>query len=81
MMNESTKKTAGIILGMMKPYPRTIDLPDGGEIHGYLKNGEPVHFKASDGNLFVAIGDVPEYGSPPLSAADALAIVRQAARL
>ena len=79
-MNEIIKKTANVILGMMKPYPHTIDLPDGGEIHGFLKNGEPVHFKASDGDVFVAIGDVPAYGSLPLSASDALNIIRMAAR-
>lgn len=81
MMNEIIKKTANIILDMMRPYPDTIDLPDGGEIHGFLKNGEAVHFMARGGDMFVAIGDLPEYGSPPLSTSEALMIVRKAARL
>ena len=63
------------ILKLLMPNPEIINLADGGEIHGRLKNGESVHIKSSDGILYVAIGEIPEHGSPPVSPLQAYQIL------
>lgn len=68
-----------IILRLLRPDPHVIELEDGSEIHGHLHNGEAVHIKNSDGKLYVAIGEIPPYGSPEVSPVEALAIIQNAA--
>jgi len=59
------------ILALMQSSPRVTTLEDGGEIHGVLQNGVPVHIKISYGELCVAFDDVPAYGSEPISPEEA----------
>lgn len=45
-----------------------------------ITNGETVYLMKTSAGLHVAIGDVPAHGSPPVSYADAVALIKRAAR-
>jgi hypothetical protein len=61
--------------------PHVINIDGGQRIDAQLPNGEAVHVMKYDDSpaWYVAIGEVPAYGSPPLSQSKAVAMILQAA--
>lgn len=71
----------GTIKQLLRPDWRLVDIPGGYEIHGELTtNGIPIHVRRCDGRVFVAVGEVPEHGSPEVTPREAVEIIRRAAR-
>lgn len=72
----------GTIKQLLRPDWRYVDVPGGYEIHGELiTNGITIHVRRSYNRVFVAVGEVPEHGSPEVTPQQAVQIIRQAARL
>ena len=62
--------------------PVEVPIPGGQRIDAQLPNGEAVYIMKFDDSpaWYVAIGELPAYGSPPLSQAEAAAKILRAAR-
>lgn len=62
--------------------PSVSSIKGGQRIDAKLPNGEAVHIMKFDDSpaWYVAIGDIPEYGSPPMSQSEAAALVLRAAK-
>ena len=62
-------------------HPQIQDIDGGQRIDAQLPNGEQVHIMRYDDSpaWYVAIGEIPSYGSPPLSQSQAVAKILQAA--